>query len=49
MILTGMLWGIANNNLEAVTKGLLDSSAEAITLGITMAGIMAFWSGIGPD
>lgn len=46
MILTGMLWGIANNNLEAVTKGLLDSSAEAITLGITMAGIMAFWSGI---
>lgn len=46
MILTGMLWGAVNNNLEAVTKGLLDSSAEAITLSLTMAGIMAFWSGV---
>ncbi len=46
MILTGMLWGAANNNLEAVTQGLLDSAAEAVTLSITMAGIMSFWSGI---
>ena len=46
MILTGMLWGAANNNLEAVTQGLLDSAAEAVTLSITMVGILSFWSGV---
>lgn len=46
MILTGMLWGLVNNNLEAVTQGLLDSAAEAVTLSLTMAGVLSFWSGI---
>ncbi len=46
MILTGMLWGMVNNNLEAVTQGLLDSAAEAVTLSLTMAGVLSFWSGI---
>lgn len=46
MILTGMLWGAANHNLEAVTQGLLDSAAEAVTLSLTMMGVLSFWSGI---
>lgn len=46
MILAGMLWGAANDNLEAVTQGLLDSAKDAVSLGITMAGIMSFWCGI---
>lgn len=46
MILAGMLWGAANDSLEAVTQGLLDSAAEAVSLAIVMAGIMSFWCGI---
>ena len=44
--MAGMLWGLLNNNLEAVTQGLLDSAAEAVKLSLTMAGILSFWSGI---
>ena len=29
-----------------VTNGLLDSAKEAVTLGVTMLGIMSFWCGI---
>lgn len=46
MILAGMLWGMMNGNLSEVTQGLLDSSREAVTLGIAMLGIMSFWCGI---
>lgn len=46
MILLGMAWGAINGNLDAVTQGLLDSAKEAVTLGITMLGIMSFWCGI---
>ena len=46
MLLTGILWGAANNSLDAVTQGLLDSAGEAVKLCITMAGVMSFWCGI---
>lgn len=46
MILAGMLWGAAGGNLDGVTQGLIDSAKEAVTLGITMLGIMSFWCGI---
>lgn len=46
MILIGMLWGAINGNLEQVTQGLLDSAKDAVTLGITMFGIMSFWCGV---
>lgn len=46
MILAGMLWGAANGNLDIVTQGLIDSAKDAVTLGITMLGIMSFWCGI---
>lgn len=46
MILIGIVWGAMSGDLDAVTQGLLDSAKEAVTLGLTMLGIMAFWSGI---
>lgn len=46
MILVGMLWGAVNGNLDQVTQGLVDSAKDAVTLGITMLGILSFWCGI---
>ena len=46
MILVGILWGAANGNLDQVTQGIVDSAKDAVTLGITMLGIMSFWCGI---
>lgn len=46
MILTGILWAAANNSLDSITQGLLDSAGEAVKLCLTMTGIMSFWCGI---
>lgn len=46
MILAGVLWGAMHGQLEAVTQGFLDAGAEAVNLCLTMAGVMALWTGI---
>ena len=46
MMLIGILWAAFHGNMEAVTDGVLESTKEAVTLCITMLGIMSFWSGI---
>ena len=46
MILLGVLWAAVGGRLDAVTMGALDGAGEAVSLGITMLGVMAFWSGI---
>ncbi len=46
MMLVGILWGGFHGTLGAVTEGVLESAKEAVTLGITMLGIMSFWCGI---
>lgn len=46
MIITGIAYGAFTGNLVDVTNAALDSSREAITLCITMAGVMAFWTGL---
>lgn len=46
MIIVGMVWATLHGTLDATTQSLLDSAGEAVTLGITMLGIMSFWSGI---
>lgn len=46
MILVGVLWGAFHGNLNDVTQGAVNSSKEAVTLSITMLGIMSFWTGI---
>ena len=46
MILLGVMWAAVGGRLDAVTMGALDGAGEAVSLGITMLGVMAFWSGI---
>lgn len=46
LILAGLLWGAVSGNLDEVTRGLIDSSQEAVTLGLSLLGIMAFWCGV---
>ena len=46
MILSGILFASFTGKLADVTNGVLNSSKEAITLCITMMGIMSFWSGL---
>lgn len=42
----GIFWAAFHGNMGEVTNGLLDSAKEAVTLGVTMLGIMSFWCGI---
>lgn len=46
MILLGVLYGACTGQLSEVTNGALDSAGEAISLCITMAGVMALWMGL---
>lgn len=46
MMVVGILWGAFHGNMAAVTDGALEASREAVTLCITMLGIMSFWCGI---
>lgn len=46
MILVGILYGSITGNISAVGNGIIDSAKEAISLCITMLGVMALWTGI---
>lgn len=46
MIIVGIVYGAFTGNLSAVTDAALESSSQAVTLCITMAGAMAFWVGM---
>lgn len=46
MILTGIFYGAMTGHMEDVTNAALDSSREAVTLCITMMGVMALWMGL---
>lgn len=46
MILAGIFFAASTGRLSDVTNGVLDSSKEAISLCITMMGIISFWSGL---
>lgn len=46
MILIGITYAMLTGNIAAVTDAALDSAGEAISLCITMAGVMAFWMGL---
>lgn len=46
MMLIGVVYAALTGNLEAVTTQALASAKEAVTLCITMTGVMAFWVGI---
>lgn len=46
MLIIGIIFGVATGNMQAVTDAVLQSSKEAVTLGISMLGIVAFWTGL---
>lgn len=46
MILVGVLYAAVTGNMEAVTDAALSSAGEAVSLCITMAGVMALWMGL---
>lgn len=46
MLLIGVVYAAITGNLPAITDAALDSAKEAVTLCITMTGVMAFWVGL---
>lgn len=46
MLLIGIIYGSLTGNLPALTDAALNSAKEAVTLCITMLGIMSFWVGL---
>lgn len=46
MILIGVVYAAFTGNMSTVTNAALDSAGEAISLCLTMAGVMALWMGL---
>lgn len=46
MILIGVVYAAFTGNMSEVTNAALDSAGDAISLCITMAGVMALWMGL---
>ena len=46
MLIIGIIFGVTTGNMQEVTDAVLQSSKEAVTLGISMLGIVAFWTGL---
>lgn len=46
MLLIGIIYAAITGNLPAITDAALSSAKEAVTLCITMIGVMSFWVGL---
>lgn len=46
MIVIGIVYAAFTGNLTAISDGALESSREAVSLCITMLGVMALWTGL---
>ena len=46
MLIIGVIYAAITGNLPSVTDAALDSAKEAVSLCITMTGVMAFWVGL---
>lgn len=46
MILIGIIFAAFTGKIPDITDAALDSAGEAVTLCITMMGVMAFWMGL---
>lgn len=46
MILIGVVWGAFHGTLGQVTENVLTGTRDAVSLCITMLGILSFWTGI---
>ena len=46
MIVVGIIYAAFTGRMPDITDAVLDSSREAVTLCITMMGVMSFWVGL---
>ena len=46
MILLGIVYGAFTGNMEELTNAAMNSAGEAVSLCITMLGVMALWMGL---
>lgn len=46
MIMVGIIYGAINGKMADVTNAALDSAGDAVSLCITMIGVMALWVGL---
>jgi len=46
MIFIGIIYGVITGSMKEITEAALNSAGEAVSLCISMAGIMAFWVGL---
>ena len=46
MLLIGIIYGAITGTLSTLTDAALNSSKEAVSLCITMIGVMSFWMGL---
>lgn len=46
MIMLGVVYAALTGHMDEVTNAALDSAGEAISLCITMAGVVALWMGL---
>lgn len=46
MIMTGVIYGAMTGNMREVSNAALNSAGEAVSLCITMMGVMALWVGL---
>lgn len=46
MILLGIIYGTITGNMEALTNAAMNSAGEAVSLCITMLGVMSLWMGL---
>lgn len=46
MILCGILYGSLTGRMEQLTNDVLNASGEAVSLCITMLGVLSFWMGL---
>ncbi len=46
MILLGIVYGMFTGTMDKVTNAILDSGTEAVSLCLSMAGIVALWTGV---
>lgn len=46
MLLISIMYGAWTGNLSEVSNAILDSSAQAVSLAVSMAGVVALWCGL---
>lgn len=46
MIVAGTAYGIVTGNTQAVGEGIMDGAEEAVSLALTMAGVLGLWCGL---